>query len=227
MRRRRLCRAVRLLVAYDSLRDLVASKTRYRNPCCRVDSVETNDVTCHTAGLLVGGERPQTVQDNEMERLIENWSHLEVRAVIRFLWAKNVCMGNEQTCSEMVSLFSISISFLMCCDIPRQCWQRHPPRPGSMYWDLIPTKTENLFPLICPILKCLAPSQASTAVGYRNQRLVGGSTTIETKQKLFLADDIYLNFSAGCLLELLEYVGHRLGVVFANFFGQNCSVSIS
>ncbi|GFX34454.1 hypothetical protein TNCV_3656921 [Trichonephila clavipes] len=44
-------------------------------------------------------------------------------------------------------------------------------------------------------------------VGSRNQRIMGGSTTVVTKQKFFLVDGIYRNDNPGCLLDLLEYLG--------------------
>ncbi|GFX57448.1 hypothetical protein TNCV_375191 [Trichonephila clavipes] len=87
---------------------------------------------------------------------------------------------------------------------------------------------ENAFPLIySSISRCLAPLQLNSTVGFCNQRLLGCSTTMKTKQMFFLADGIYRNHSPGGLLELFGYVGHRFSASFSNFFGQHCSVSIS
>lgn len=50
--------------------------------------VETDGATCHIAGegvKVVGRFRT-----TELARLLENLSHLQARAAIRFLWAENV-----------------------------------------------------------------------------------------------------------------------------------------
>ncbi|GFS63549.1 hypothetical protein TNCV_4611071 [Trichonephila clavipes] len=68
--------------------------------------METNGSTCHTAGFRVGSKGSQMVQDKlvfgsvvkvprwfrtiEMTRRLGNWCRLEVRAMVQFLWAKNV-----------------------------------------------------------------------------------------------------------------------------------------
>jgi len=69
----------------------------------------------------------------------------------------------------------------------------------------------------------LAPPQPSIAVGCCNQRLIGSSTSMETKQMCFLADGVYRNNSPGCLLELLAFVDHWFGAVLLNFFGHHSS----
>ncbi|GFU05924.1 hypothetical protein TNCV_3394911 [Trichonephila clavipes] len=50
----------------------------WRNPT----KVETDDATSHTAEVWVSSESSQTI---EMARRLENWSRLQVRAVIQFL----------------------------------------------------------------------------------------------------------------------------------------------
>ncbi|GFU98537.1 hypothetical protein TNCV_3653681 [Trichonephila clavipes] len=74
---------------------------------------------------------------------------------------------------------------------------------------------ENLFPLIYgQVFKGLVSPQPRSAVGICIQRHKGWSMTMETKKMCFLVNDIYSNNSPGCLLELLKYVEHRLGVGF-------------
>ncbi|GFV02434.1 transposable element Tc1 transposase [Trichonephila clavipes] len=59
---------------------------------------------------------------------------------------------------------------------------------------------QNLLPLLYgPILKCLVPAQRNSVVGFCDQRLMGGNTAMETKQKGFLVYGCYRNNSPGYL----------------------------
>ncbi|GFS58580.1 hypothetical protein TNCV_111821 [Trichonephila clavipes] len=70
--------------------------------------VETNGDIGHTASLRVGSENPRWFRTIEMARLLGNWSLLEVRAVIQFLWVDNVfSSAMSRLHSLTMSLFSI------------------------------------------------------------------------------------------------------------------------
>ncbi|GIX98303.1 hypothetical protein CEXT_362721 [Caerostris extrusa] len=62
--------------------------------------VERDVATCQRACMRVDSESFQTVQAIEMARLLENWSRLEVRAVVRLLWANNVSASDSQSNRE-------------------------------------------------------------------------------------------------------------------------------
>ncbi|GIY95204.1 hypothetical protein CEXT_671791 [Caerostris extrusa] len=65
--------------------------------------VVTDVATCHTACMREGNESFQTVQAIEMARHLENWSRLEVRAAVRFLWADNVSASDIH--SQIVKVY--------------------------------------------------------------------------------------------------------------------------
>ncbi|GFS90427.1 hypothetical protein TNCV_4096431 [Trichonephila clavipes] len=57
-------------------------------------------------GLVV--KAPRWFRTTDMARLLENWSRLEVRAVIRFLWAKNAFASamSRQHVANCVTIFN-------------------------------------------------------------------------------------------------------------------------
>lgn len=58
--------------------------------------VETDGVTRHITGVRVGSESTGQFRTTEMAKRLENWFRLEVRTVIRFLWAR-LRIRNSQT----------------------------------------------------------------------------------------------------------------------------------
>ncbi|GFX53941.1 histone-lysine N-methyltransferase SETMAR [Trichonephila clavipes] len=62
---------------------------------------ETNGANCHTD--RVGNKVPRQFRTIEMARCLGNWSRLEVRAMIQFLWSKNVSASNIQ--SQIVEIY--------------------------------------------------------------------------------------------------------------------------
>ncbi|GFY09024.1 hypothetical protein TNCV_4662151 [Trichonephila clavipes] len=72
-----------------------------------------------------------------------------------------------------------------------------------------------------------ALDQRGSVVGFCYQRLMGGSTAMETEQMSFFVEGIHKNNNPRSLLERTKHMGHWFGVVFPNFFRQHSLITIS